>query len=163
MRPTLPLSEWRIAVDLNASRAIRSATGHPAEHCTCVDCEAWRSVVPDAFPAGIAAELQRLGVDVRHPTDLYVYDRSAETLGYRVMYHVVGRILSGPAPWLDSDMYGVDDRFHNYHAVQAKPTWVGLRVSAARDSFEYAPDLPVGCRSAVLCIDFRLRVIVTGA
>lgn len=76
------------------------------------------------------------------------------------MFHVVGKILSGPAPWVD----GADQsRMHNYHVVQAEPTWIGLRVCATRDSFEYAPKLAQATESDVLCIDFRLQVHVEAA
>ena len=157
MRPTLPLSAWRIAVDLEASRSIRRQRGHPAEGCTCADCMTWKRVVSRAFPTELDVQLQRLGIERDKPTDLYVYARNEGGLGFRVMFHVAGKILSGPSPWLD----GTDsDRMHNYHVVQSEPTWVGLRVSTEKDSFEYAPELVHGVRSDVLCIDFRLEVFV---
>ena len=46
---------------------------------------------------------------------------------------------------------------HYYHEVQSEPSWIGLRVSTKRDSFEYAPELPNDTSSEILFLDFRLR------
>jgi hypothetical protein len=156
MRPTIPLSAWRIAIDLDATRLIRRQSGHPADGCTCEDCTTWRSVASSVFPAELDEQLHRLGIKKEKPTDLYVSGRNERVWDFRVMFHVVGRILSGPAPWVE----GIDQsRMHNYHVAQSEPTWIGLRVSTARDSFEYAPKLENAARSDVLCVDFRLQVL----
>lgn len=157
MRPTLPLSTWRIAVDLDATRSIRRQGGHPAEDCACADCTAWKRVAPRALPSGLDEQLARLGIEKDKPTDLYVYGRHEGRLDFRVMFHVVGKILSGASPWLQGDD---QSRMHNYHVVQSEPTWIGLRISTARDSFEYAPHAENGAKSDVLCIDFRLQVLM---
>jgi len=155
MRPTISLSEWRIAIDLDATRKIRRQTGHPAENCTCADCKIWRSLAPNAFPPPLSKELLRLGVQKDKPTDLYLFGRSEQLLDFRVIFHVVGKILSGPAPWVDS---AGEDRIHHYHVVQSEPAWIGLRVCTVRDSFEYAPTLTDATQNHVLCVDFRLQV-----
>lgn len=154
MRPTIPLWDWRIAVDLDASKGLRRQAGHPAEGCECPACTMWRSVAHKVFPPLIASELARLGIDPARPSDLYVTGETGEGRDMRVLYHVAGKLLSGPAPWLES----VPGKMHNYSVVQTEPTWIGLRVSSAKDSFEWAPELPEGTSSNVLCIDFRLQV-----
>lgn len=155
MRPTIALSEWRIAVDLVATRKIRRQTGHPAENCACEDCTVWRAVGPSAFPPELAEQLRRLGIEKDKPTDLYVFDRGDRIVDFRVMFHVVGRILSGPPAWLDDND---ENRMHNYHAVQSEPTRILLRVCTARDSFEYAPTSVNTPANQVLCVEFRLQV-----
>ncbi|MBD9478498.1 hypothetical protein [Pseudoxanthomonas sp. PXM02] len=157
MRPTLPLSTWIIAVDLDATRSIRRQGGHPAEECLCADCMTWKRVAAKALPSGLDEQLKRLGIEKDKPTDLYVYGRHEGRLDFRVMFHVVGKILSGASPWLQGSDEG---RMHNYHVVQSEPTWVGLRVSKAWDSFEYAPHVEKDVQSDVVCIDFRLQVLV---
>ena len=158
MRPTIPLSDWRLAVDLNASRGIRRQTGHPAADCTCHGCTTWRKLAAKVFPKSLAAELERLGVDKNHPTDLYIFDETKGAMDFRVIYHIAGKILSGPVPWLDKDEFddALDSKMHYYHEVQPEPDYIGLRVSTTRDSFEYAPQLTDDSKSDVLCLDFRL-------
>jgi hypothetical protein len=156
VRPTVPLSAWRLAVDLDATRSLRRRSGHPADGCECEHCAHWRKAADTAFPAAIAEQLKRLGVEPQRPTDLYVTVDSEPMRGFRVMYHVAGKILSGPAPWSDNDRLGT---MHNYHLIQDAPTWVSLRVTTAKDSYAFSPDLPAGSTSDVLCLDFRLGVV----
>ncbi len=158
MRPTIPFSAWRIAVDLDATRTIRRQTGHPAENCTCADCMTWRNVASSAFPPSLDNGLLRLGIEKDKPTDLYVFGRTAQMADFRVIYHIVGRVLSGPAPWI-KDI--AQSTLHNYHVMQSEPTWIGLRVSTARDSYEYAPKSTKTTQGDVLCIDFRIATVAT--
>lgn len=159
MRPTIPLSDWRLAVDLDASRSIRRQTGHPAEGCACRACTTWRKLSTNVFPKSLATELERLGVEKANPTDLYIFDETNSALDFRVIYHIAGKILSGPSPWLhENELDDVrDSKMHYYHQVQSEPSWIGLRVSTKRDSFEYAPELPNDTGSDILCLDFGLR------
>lgn len=115
----------------------------------------WRRMAPRAFPHALDEQLHRLGIEKEKPTDLYVSFRDVQVLHYRVMFHVAGKILSGPSPWINGIEQGT---MHNYHVVQSEPTWIGLRVSTVRDSFEYAPKMHKASMSDVLCVDFRLQV-----
>jgi hypothetical protein len=142
-------------LDLDATRMIRRQSGHPADGCVCADCTMWRRMAPAALPRALDEQLRRLGIEKDKPTDLYVSFRNEQMLYYRVMFHVAGKLVSGPAPWVDGIEHG---KMHNYHVVQSEPTWVGLRVSAVRDSFEYAPKMKKAIQSDVLCVDFRLQV-----
>ncbi len=112
-------------------------------------------MAPGAFPPALDKQLHRLGVEKEKPTDLYVSFRNEQVFYYRVMFHVAGKILSGPAPWVDGIEQG---KKHNYHVVQCEPTWIGLRVSTVRDSFEFAPEIEKTVQSDVLCVDFRLQL-----
>ena len=97
MRPTVPLAAWRIAVDLEATRNVQNQPGLPAVGCPCECCANWSRVWPSVFPDGLRQQLERLQIDLAHPSDLY--ERWPEGGGSRcrVIYHVVGKLLSGPA------------------------------------------------------------------
>jgi hypothetical protein len=157
VRPTIPLSDWRLAIDLDATRSIKRQSGHPADGCACEQCLRWRRASKTAFPKSIAEQLHRIGVEPGQVTDLYVTEESKELVSFRVMYHVAGKILSGPKPWHDTnDELGV---MHYYKVVQESPTYVSLRVSTAKQSYQFAPNVPAGSTSDVLCLDFRLNVL----
>jgi hypothetical protein len=155
VRPTIPLADWRIAVDLDATKSIRRESAHPADDCGCEQCLSWKRAVDMAFPPSIFEQLHRLGIEPQHPTDLYVTDDSKEVRGFRVMYHIAGKILSGPAPWHEHVELGT---MHHYRVIQEVPTYVSLRVITAKQSFVFAPGTPAHSTSDVICLDFRLGV-----
>ena len=156
MRPTIPFSDWRLAVDLAATKIVVRQTGHPAEGCVCDQCTMWKRASESAFPAPTWKQLLRVGVDPRRPTDLYVTEESKEAIGFRVMYHIAGKILSGPAAWHES---GDDDlgTMHFYKVVRTDP-YVSLRLTTAKDSYAFSPPAPVDSTSDIICLDFRLSV-----
>ena len=117
------------------------------------DCTMWRRIAPAAFPRALDEQLRRLGIEKDKPTDLYASPLNEQMLYYRVMFHVAGKLVSGPAAWVDGIEHG---KMHNYHVVQSKPTWVGLRVSTVRASFEYAPKMEKAIRSDVSVRRFPL-------
>jgi len=98
-RPTIPLADWRIASDLEASRALQRHPAMPATGCPCAGCQRWLRIAQDVLPAELHAELARLGIQVEYPADLYAMARGDGMVEYRVIYQVVGRLLSGPAAW----------------------------------------------------------------
>lgn len=155
VRPTIPLADWRIAADLDATKSIRRESGHPADGCGCEQCLGWKRAVYTAFPPSISEQLHQLGVEPQHPTDLYLTDDSKKVRGFRVMYHIAGKILSGPAPWHEHVELG---SMHHYHVIQEVPTYVSLRVSTTKQSFAFAPRVPACSTSDVICLDFRLEV-----
>ena len=156
MRPTIPLSDWRLAVDLDATKSVGRQTGHPADGCACDQCARWRIASVSAFPAAIHGQLSRLGVDLQRPTDLYVTDESEEAIGFRVMYHIAGKIISWPAAWHESEHEDFGT-MHYYKVVRTTP-YVSLRVTTAKNSYAFSPSAPSGSTSDILCLDFRLSV-----
>jgi hypothetical protein len=156
VRPTIPLSDWRLAVDLDATKSVKRQTGHPADGCACDQCVSWRSYSDSAFPASVRQQLSRLGVDPERPTDLYVTEESKDAIGFRVMYHIAGKIISGPAASHESgdDVLGT---MNYYKMIQATP-YASLRLTTAKQSYAFAPIAPVGSTSDILCLDFRISV-----
>jgi hypothetical protein len=137
VRPTIPLSDWRLAVDLDATESVRRQAGHPADGCGCDQCARWKVASECAFPAATRGQLSRHGVDLQRPTDLYVTDESKEAIGFRVMYHIAGKVISGPAVWHESGQEDVGT-MHHYKVVRTTP-YVGLRVTTRRIPVSFPP------------------------
>ena len=129
MRPTIPVAQWRLAIDLAATHAVNRIDTRPAPQCgDCADCRLWASAYARALPSRLAAELQRLGLDLGHPSDVYGSSDAAvaEPVVLRVTYHVVGRILSGPAEFR-RDL--VSNWGRNYVRHPDAPERVGVAVA----------------------------------
>ena len=153
MRPTIPLSEWRIALDLDATRAIRAAIPPPPCGRQCHLCRNWTAGFASVLPPPLLAELRRLGIDPAAPTDLYAADQR-DPLAYRVMYHVAGRILSGPAPGHTDPVLG---RMQWYHPLSARRRALSLRVFHDND-LDRPPSWQTAAMAPLIKIDFRLDV-----
>lgn len=113
MRPTVPFGPWRIAVDLTATRIIETLPGREAIGCECVWCRNWSAVYERALPVSVRLQLARLGANPAHPSDSYAYQD--DPLVYRLLYHCVGRILSGPNSRIEFQFPGraPDDPFES--------------------------------------------------
>ena len=96
MRLTIPLADWRIAVDLDATRALLAATPAPVCNRECEWCRNWSVAHETALSAEIAHDLRRLGLDPAKPVDLYAYEEPEITGGpiaTRVRFRVAGRVM----------------------------------------------------------------------
>ena len=155
MRPTIPLDAWRIAVDLEATRAIQHQPGTPAHGCTCEPCRRWNDIAATVLPASLVDQLRRLGIAPERPTDLYVYHRDADGEHVRITFHVAGRLLSGPAVWSETDTIGA--QLH-YRALALPHQRIGLAVYPHPRMDASSPVLPAGCRSELIQIDIRMPV-----
>lgn len=130
-RPTIPFAQWRIAVDLPATRFIDSLPGREAVGCECIWCRNWSVVYDRALPVDVRQQLARLGADPAHPSDSYPHRE--DPLEYRLLYHCVGRILSGPNSRIDFQFPGTaqDDPFEsvaNFTSVAEAPSRVAAVV-----------------------------------
>jgi len=103
MRPTIPFGPWRLAVDLAGTRAVNALDVHPARGCTCEDCRRWAQLHETLLAVSLAEELRRIGIDPARPSDCYSTGETQEQFTLRVTYHCVGRILSGPPEFRQSD------------------------------------------------------------
>jgi hypothetical protein len=103
-RPTIPFADWRLAVDLDATRLIESLPGREAVDCACIWCRNWSAVYQRALPASVRQQLARLGADAARPSDSYPFRE--DPLEYRLLYHCVGRILSGPVSRVEFKLPG---------------------------------------------------------
>lgn len=154
MRPTIPLAEWRLAVNLAPTRAIADVADRPAAGCDCPWCRNWAAVHARVLPPELREELARVGVEVARPTDLYPFGESAGRVTYRVTYHGVGRILAGPPLWSETAAYGPVRR---YEQLREAPDWIGLSV-AYQEDVDRRPGWATAEMTPLVQIDLRLHV-----
>lgn len=153
MRPTIPLADWKLAVNLQQTEAVQRSKDAPAFQCSCEQCSMWRRHLEQLLPAQVLGQLRRLKIDVRHPFDVYEYGRSDQGVQLRVIFTAVGKILSGPA----SSVAGPDGSGMNYVALCNDP-FVGLRVVTGSDAHNVPSLPPVLEKNHLIEIDFRLHV-----
>lgn len=97
MRPTIPLAEWRIASDLPETRAVGRLI--PAPPCTreCPWCRNWTVAHASVLADSVAVGLQRLGLVVTEPADLYAYaepDQPGGAMPYHLTFYAAGPVRS---------------------------------------------------------------------
>lgn len=155
LRPTIPLSEWRIATHLEATKGIQNQPDTPAYMCQCEYCSIWAESSEDILPTELNGQLQRLGINPTKPTDLYSYDSSAEGTSIRVVYHVVGKILSGPASWSEHPEMGT---MLQYKELRNSP-YLSLVVLPQKDSVDQSsPVLNSTGHGDLIRLDLRLDI-----
>lgn len=152
-RPTIPLGEWKVAIHLEASREIQNQKGIPAYNCDCEWCFNWKHCLSAVLTSGLEAQLSRIGVDLLHPTDLYKYDTSDQDSSIRVVYHAVGKILSGPNQWTSNEM----GETLMYRTIRAAPH-LSLVVLPQNQSSDESPVLKDKSSGELLRIDLRLSI-----
>lgn len=151
LRPTIPISEWRVSVHLEETRKIQNQPGTPTYKCDCEWCQKWKSCF-EVLPEKIKNELLRVGIELEHPTDLYKYQENDKGKYIRVVYHAVGKILNGPNQWRDGLGEG---KALTYHTIRDKPL-VSLVVFPQSQSFDESPVFENKAEGDLLRIDFRL-------
>lgn len=156
MRPTIPLADYRLAIDLEATRELCRADAGEAVGCRCVWCENWRGALSATVPAELLTQLRRIGVDPQAPSDLYAYERQERGHLVRVQFYVVGTVLSGPPASIELPLGdGSTVMGRRYASVPDAPSWIGLTVApplGGRPRWAPAHD------GLVLEVDFRLFV-----
>lgn len=167
MRPTIPIADWRLAVDLDATRELLATL--PAPECgrRCASCRTWAAGHPTALPAALAGALARLGLAVAAPADLYASghaDPAHGTLPMRVTYYLVGRILAGPPTFVEDAR---DGRVRRYSSVGSAPApevphAPTLSVAYARDVGERVGG-ELADAGRVIQVDLRLDVPSTAS
>jgi len=155
MRPTTPLASWRIAVDLEATARVQNQPGMPAHGCQCECCSNWARAWPNVLPKALREQLQRLRVDLAHPSDLYASQELPGGAHCRLIYHVVGKLLSGPPAWREDPELG---RMLVYHSIPQCSPEIGLVVVASDQTFDARPKLEAEFSGALIQVDLRLYV-----
>ena len=156
-RPTIPIADWRIAVHLDATRAIQNQPGTPAYGCDCEWCTSWPLSYQNILPKDLVDQFSRVGVDVRHPTDIYGSMNFELGSLVRATFHVVGKIIDGPVSW-------VGTKFGSMQTGQIlrEDPWLLLRVVPHRECrWDPAPKLEDPSAGDVLAVDMRLAVLKT--
>lgn len=154
-RPTIPLADWRIAIHLAATQSVQRQARNPAEGCNCKWCGNWRQMASLVLPTDLIKQIERLGVDVAYPTDLYAFQVLDHGAYCRVIYHVVGKLLSGPSTSVEDPALG---RVLEYQELRAGSNLVMLAVFPCREGFDARPLLADESAGALLQIDLRLFV-----
>ena len=150
-RPTISISEWKLAVHLEATSKVQRDPLNPAFQCGCVECIGWLSCYEEILPVEVIRELKRVGIDLEYPTDLYKYKKSEAGSFIRVVYHVVGKILEGPNQWID----GRDGRSLCYQTMNETP-FLSIVVFPQKQSFDHSPEFKPGLDGELIRIDLRL-------
>lgn len=83
---TFDLADWRIQVDVEATR--RHTTANASEHCECAYCRNFYETLELAQP-GLCVALTRLGINPMGPTELMPFTPNL----YLACYRLQGRIL----------------------------------------------------------------------
>jgi len=152
-RPTISLGDWMLAVDLETSRKIQNQKEMPANECDCDECRHLKLALDQVFPKDIKEQLIGIGINPMNPTDFIKYDVSEKEESVRVIYHVIGKILSGPNP------YRVEKFGETliYHPVRDQPR-MSMVVVPQKQAYGYAPILDDDSAGMLICIDFRLVI-----
>ena len=153
-RPTIPISEWRVSIHLEETRNIQNQPGTPAHACDCEWCKKWKVCCEEVMPEEIKKELLRVGIELKHPTDLYKYQDNEHGNYLRVVYHAVGKILGGPNQWRDGLGQG---KALTYHTIRENP-FVSLVVFPQSQSFDESPIFENKAEGDLLRVDFRLCI-----
>ena len=152
-RPTIPVCEWKLAIHLEATRDIQNQEGTPAHGCECEWCVIWKSCYEEILPEELRSQLSRVGIKLENPTDLYQYDSKENGASIRVVYHAVGKILSGPNQWKQNEI----GEILMYQEIREEP-YLSLVVFPQNQSFDPAPTLKDDTTGDLIRIDFRLTM-----
>lgn len=154
MRPTIPLGPWRLAVDLEATRAVNALESRPTRGCHCDVCRVWAAVHAERLPITLATELQRIGIAPSQPTEAFESTGPTGPVGLRVSYVAVGRIQSGPAELVQFPETGPG---RVYAPLRAAPDYLALAV-AYQHRLATPPDWLAGVAASLLAIDLYVQI-----
>ena len=152
-RPTIPISEWKLAINLETTRDIQNQEGTPAHGCECEWCLAWKAVYKELLPEALQEQLLRVGIELENPTDLYQFEKNENSSAVRVVYHAVGKILSGPNQWKYNEL----GKVLMYQTIRENP-YLSLIVFPQSHSFDASPELRDEKSGELIRIDFRLNI-----
>jgi len=152
-RPTIPFASWKLTIDLDRTKEIQGHKSTPAFECKCDLCMEWKLVHREVIPAKLLNQLARIGVDLNAPTDLYGSGAGLEDRTIRVVFHVVGKIISGPIGNSYDDQFEYD--IFKYEEIRKNPPLI-IRVLPEPKSNASAPTSMNRPIPGMLCIDMRL-------
>ncbi|HSH98804.1 MAG: hypothetical protein ACAH07_02195 [Methylophilaceae bacterium] len=154
-RPTIPFFEWRIAVHLERTKEIQKISGMPAYECKCELCETWKRSFEKVIPEQTLMELQRLGVQLNAPNELYAHPQDSSSRHVRAVFHIVGKIVSGPDHLIFHEK--LNDYVQNYVPIRQSP-WFSVRVVNAVESSCPSPSISNSKDGDVIALDFRFEL-----
>jgi hypothetical protein len=152
--PTLRLAEWKIATHLAATRRMQVERTHPAHGCNCHRCGVWRRAYAEVLPTQILDQLRRIGVRPDLPVEVYRYAGDAMGDHVRVVFGLVGRLVSGPAGWVHDETRGA---LRTYRTLRPDPL-LTLAVQGHED-LHFQPPASFNRRDGhYLLADFQLAI-----
>ncbi len=157
MRPTIPISDWKIAVDLQETRRIQRSPGMLATNCECNSCKNWQMVCHEVLPETIIHQLSRIGIAAEFPSDSYGYGSKDGVEPFRVWFHAIGKILSGPSGWSERIIASETIPSRNYIALREEP-FLSLVIQPCREFVDPPPRLDGIDLKNLIQIDFRLTI-----
>jgi hypothetical protein len=151
-RPTVPFGEWRIALDLPATRMVASAPAL-ARGCRCPWCRNWASAWKRVLPAEVVSGLRRLGIAPAGPADLYCTAHRARDVDLRVIYYCVGVVRDGSAAWREDAHF--EQTVREYTTLRRAPWRLSVSVVPQRHLHDLPLNLAAEVRDLVQ-VDFRV-------
>jgi hypothetical protein len=112
-------------------------------------------MAPFILPDTLKNQIERFGINVNHPTDLYACETIDSGASCRVIFHIVGKLLSGPSVYRQNPSIG---RVLHYKELRAHPNFVALAVLPCRETRCFTPKLEDELAGDLLQIDLRLFV-----
>ena len=88
---------YRLAVDVEATRAYYAAHGETWIICQCDGCRNFARAA-ETLPQAVRDFFETLGLDVEKPGELMYFQGTPSTLSGGGWYHLVGRVLEGDTP-----------------------------------------------------------------
>lgn len=152
-RPTLNLANWNIAVDLKETKQLQQDPNAPAYNCECEACLKWQANYQDILPEQLLLQFKRTQVDLKFPTELYSFGLSHGGMDIRAVFHLNGRILIGPPPYL----YGESGRLANYTIIQENPC-ISVHLVHTKDSTPVPSHIKQSDFANLVTIDLRLNI-----
>lgn len=154
-RPTVPIDEWRIALNLSDTRLVQKDRSAPAYNCECNLCQRWKEQYRELLPESLYKELSRAQINLDYPTELYEYGRQSENSLVRIHFHIVGKVLSGPQTSQPKET----GRHLHYSEVRESPL---VSISVIRHSeslYEYHPEYNKTKSGEIILLDIRLAFL----
>jgi hypothetical protein len=94
-----------------------------------------------------------VGIKLKNPTDLYMFESCDSGSSVRVVYHAVGKILNGPNQWPKNNL----GNMLMYQTIRDEP-FLSMVVYPQRDSHDEAPSLEDTTGGELIRIDLRLLI-----
>jgi hypothetical protein len=128
-----------------------------ATNCECDSCRNWRLVWDEILPEKIIHQLSRIGVAANFPSDSYGYGPNDGVESFRVWFHAIGKILSGPNGWIETNISGETILARKYVVLREEP-YLSLVIQPCREFVDPPPKLDGIDLKNLIQIDFRLTV-----
>lgn len=154
-RPTIPISQWRIALNFEETSKVQNQKGTPAHGCSCESCEYWRLTYSSILPEQILEQLLRLGIGIDTPSDVYEHGEEEDGRAFRVIFHVVGKFLSGSEYYKYDEL--LDRNLLNYQILRDRP-YFSIVVLPHSESYDVAPEYKKNKDGELITIDMRLSI-----